>query len=160
MTRPSSLNNFANPDYQDSFTLTAGSPFESLDEFVERFSRNQPQWLLRLSTGLKNKAQTEAAIRSLKTDNCPTLGNWHRIESMNRTISFGEDIRVLRYRLTFTRVSPTDVIAGTDVVYQTRLLGALYWTLAAPVHRTLFQRMLNNAGGDSSSVAEISATLA
>ncbi len=154
MTIITSPSAFTNPDYHDYFTLTAAQPFTSIDDFIERLALSQPAWLIRLSTGLKNRAAVEHAVESMRNGTEPAIGNWKVIERTDNSVTLAEDMRIMRYRLTYTFVGPNAVTAETEVVQQSRWFGPTYWALTIPMHKRFLQMMLRNAGGAESTTVE------
>lgn len=139
---------FDDPSYCDHFVLTAANDFDNIDDFVERLAMRQPPWLTRLSMGISGHARLRCAVADALAGG--SLGNWKTIDRTATSITFAEDMRVLRYRLVFEIETSSQVSARTEVVQQSRWLGPIYWFLATPLHQRFLQAMLRRAGGDDS----------
>ena len=139
---------FDDPDYLDHFVVTVTEPFASIDDVVHRLALRQPAWLTRISMGISDRDALERAV----AERGP-LGNWAVLDRTDDTVVFGEDMRVMRYRVVYELEDPTTLHARTEVVQQTRWFGPIYWALATPLHRRFLPRLLRNAGGAGSSVA-------
>lgn len=157
---------FDPPDYTDRFELALSEPLDTIELFVERLTRRQPRWLTALSMGIADADeladQTDNALRGIDAQNADALsrgavgiGNWRIVERGDDHITFFEDMKIMRYRLTYRRDSPRSVSAETEVVQQSRFAGPLYWGLAQWGHRRFLPLMLRNAGGPGSVVTAV-----
>ncbi|MFK7918587.1 MAG: DUF2867 domain-containing protein [Ilumatobacter sp.] len=143
---------FDDPDYRDHFVLTARDDVYGVEEFVERLAMRQPGWLTRVSMGLSGAAELRRGVVDALDGGA--LGNWHVIDRTDTSITFAEDMRIMRYRLAFKIDSPNQVSARTDVVQQTGWFGPIYWLLATPLHKRFLQLLLRRAGGEGSVVSQ------
>lgn len=146
---------FSNPDYRDHFVVTAQDPFGTIDDFIERLALNQPPWLIRVSTGISGRAKLEKAVASMSNQDSPGIGNWKLIDRTEDSVTFAEDMKIMRYRLTYTLEDPLRVSARTEVVQQSRWTGRTYWALITPFHQRFLQLMLRNAAGPNSTTKKL-----
>lgn len=152
--RPAPTTPFTDPDYRDHFTLRPGRPFASLDDFVSRLVLDQPSWLTKLSMGIGATDRRRAALVDLAAGRTDRIGNWAVVERGPATITFGEDMGIMRYRLRYELLDDGTVTAATEVEQTTHWFGPIYWTLATPLHRRFLPRLLRNAGGAGSQTFE------
>lgn len=152
--------------YADRFELTVPDPIDSIDQFVQQLALRQPSWLTRLSMGISGTGelarQTHDALDGPLAHDTERLangdvgiGNWRIIERGEHHVVFFEDMRIMRYRLTYRLEGAHLVSAETDVVQQTRWAGPFYWGLARWGHRRFLPLMLRNAGGPGSTTVTI-----
>lgn len=146
---------FTDPDYTDRFELVTRDPIRSIDAFVTDLVLRQPSWLTALSMGLGRRSRRRTALDDVRAGRADALGKWAVLERSDRHIVFGEDMRIMRYRLTFRSTDASSMTAETEVEQSTRWFGPLYWALAAPLHRRFVPMMLRNAAGGGSTVHDV-----
>lgn len=145
---------FNDPQYRDHFALTSTTAFDGIEDFVEDLAMNQPSWLTRVSMGISGRSTLQRAV--IDALDGGSLGNWRTIERTPTSITFAEDMRIMRYRLTFELESSTQVSARTVVVQQSRFVGPTYWLLAVPLHKRFLQKLMRRAGGGGSTTRAVS----
>ncbi len=160
---------FPSPDYRDHFTLSPTTRFGSIDAFVERLVLRQPAWLTKLSMGIGRRSRRRVALDRLRAPESSNpsessvssnalgssgIGNWAIVDRGERHVVFAEDMRIMRYRLTYTLAEGDVVTAETEVEQTTRWFGPVYWALATPLHRRFLPLLLRNAGGPGSRVVD------
>ncbi len=147
---------FDNPDYADRFVLeTADEGFANIDDFIRDLALNQPSWLTGISMGLRDSDKVRAAVSDGPLDAGDAIGNWEVVERSGDSVTFAEDMRIMAYRISYRWESEQRVVAETEVVQRSRLLGRIYWGLATPMHKRFLTRMLRNAAGvEGSTVIE------
>lgn len=141
---------FDAPDYHDHFVLQSAEPIDNIDSFVERLALRQPRWLTGVSMSITKRSELEASVAAVIGRSGDAIGNWLVVEQTDTAITFAEDMRIMRYRVSYALRPNGEVDARTEVEQQTRWLGPVYWTLATPLHKRFLQRMLRNAGGRGS----------
>lgn len=157
MGTSASLNrDFSNPHYRDHFVVTSETPFNSIDDFVERLVLNQPSWLIRLSTGISGRQKLKAAVNSMKkNEGNAAIGNWKLLDRTEDSVTLAEDMKIMRYRLVYQLKNSHQVSARTEVVQQSRWTGRTYWALATPLHQRFLPLMMRNAAGPNSTTQKL-----
>lgn len=141
---------FETPDYEDHFVLASGDTIAGIDDFVERLVLRQPRWLTGVSMGITNQDAIRNAMDGVLDRTQDAVGNWNVVGRTDTSITFAEDMRIMRYRISYTVNGDREVAVRTEVEQQTRWFGPVYWALATPLHQRFVQRMLRNAGGPHS----------
>lgn len=147
---------FVAPDYADRFVLEMPAErFDTIDDFIRALALNQPSWLTGISMGIRDGDAVRAAVGVDPLTPGDAIGNWAVVERSDTSVTFAEDMGIMAYRIGYRWEGPTRIVAETEVVQRSRLLGRLYWGLATPLHKRFLTRMLHNAAGvDGSTVIE------
>ena len=147
---------FENPDYADRFVLeTTHEGFVDVDDFIRDLALHQPSWLTGISMGIRDGDKVRAAVGDGPLDAGDAIGNWEVVERSGDSVTFAEDMGIMAYRISYRWETERRVVAETEVVQRSRLLGRIYWGLATPMHKRFLTRMLRNAAGvDGSTVIE------
>ena len=147
---------FDAPDYADRFVLeTATHAFNDFDDFVRALAVNQQSWLTGISIGLRHRDAVRAAVDAGPLSPGDAIGNWEVVQRSDDTVTFAENMGIMAYRISYRWESAQRVVAETEVVQRSRVLGRIYWGLATPLHKRFLTRMLHNAAAaDGSTVIE------
>lgn len=133
-------------DYRDHFVLhLEAGRFDSIRDFTRALTTRQPGWLTRVSMGPSSAAASEAARDADPFERGSAVGNWQVIDRTDTSVTFGEDMGFMTYRMIYTWCSPDRVSARTEVMLTRRWFGGLYWAAARLMHRRFVPIMLRNA---------------
>ncbi len=139
-------------DYRDHFQVTSESEhFDDIDLFARTFFLNQPSWLTRVSAGI-GKKRVRSLVRDATFAAGSSVGSWQVYERSEHSITFGEDMGIMAYRVIYTWIDSTTVDVRTEVMQQSRWLGKFYWALASRMHLRFLPMMLRNGAGKGSKV--------
>lgn len=139
-------------DYRDHFQVTSGSEhFDTIDEFARTFFLNQPSWLTRVSAGI-GKQQVRPLVKNATFSPGSSVGSWQIYERTENSITFGENMGIMAYRVIFTWIDDNTINAQTEVAQASRWIGPFYWGIASRLHMRFLPMMLRNAAGDGSKV--------
>ena len=147
---------FSAPDYLDRFVLeTPNAAFDDIDDFVRALALNQPSWLTGISMGIRGRDAVRAAVGNGPLVPGDAIGNWEVVQRSDCRVTFAEDMGIMAYRISYRWEQPNRVVAETEVVQRSRVLGRVYWGLATPLHKRFLTRMLRNAAAvDAATVIE------
>ena len=150
VTKP--IPSFDRIDYRDHFQVTSESEhFDDINEFARTFFLNQPSWLTRVSAGI-GKKRVRSTVDGATFPTGSSVGSWQVYGRSENSITFGEDMGIMAYRVIYTWIDDNTIDAQTEVMQQSRWLGRLYWALASRMHLRFLPMMLRNAAGKGSKV--------
>ena len=150
---------FVAPDYVDRFALeTATASFGDIDRFIRALALNQPSWLTGVSMGIRDLDRVRSAVEAGPLEPGDAIGNWEIVQRGETSVTFAENMGIMAYRISYRWENEQRIVAETEVMQRSRVLGRLYWGLATPLHKRFLTRMLHNAAGaHGSTVIEESA---
>lgn len=152
-TKPAPI--FDQIDYHDHFQVSGGTErFDDIDEFTRTFFLNQPSWLTRVSAGI-GKQQVRPLVKNATFAEGSSVGSWQIYERSDNSITFGQDMRIMAYRVIYTWIDDNTIDAQTEVTQASRWIGPLYWGIASRLHMRFLPMMLRNAAGHGSKVSNM-----